>query len=1148
MKRISKSFIAILFIALALVVVGCKKPVEDVKDPTLTLDKSTLTVEVGDEFTIQATVENLENGIVEYSFDKQGVVTLSNGKFIAEQAGTVVITASLKDYANIKESVTVTVNAPAPTLVTGVEVTGSTSMDEGSTQTLVATVSPENATNKEVEWTSSDSTVASVGNNGAVNALKAGSVTITATAKDGSGKSGSITITVTSSNVAVTGVSFSAAEKMYVGKTQNVYAIVTPNDATLKTVTWSSDNTSVLTVDSTGLITAVAAGSAKVTATANDGSGVSAETTITVVEFVAPEVTIVNPEWEFEELGSKVEYNGKSYEFGYDAYASLDEAIAAATKQTIVCPGEYPDDANIEKQGFTLVGPNATVDPNKANRTNEAIITGTISIAEGSKNITIKGFAFTTAGNISCNVGCENITVSYNNVYDTNTDVADWAEGRTQVEAVFSFWYSANTYEAAKNITITNNKFSNITETGILLARLTNVNVENNGFYNFKRDAVRGEGGYNWGDWVFVNNKFVNDELGSSNNALYLQSVSGADEAGVWQTITIKNNTFKNVGSSTSTSNYNAAIAWRTYQEKGLTVDISYNTFESCINYMNLRNNGATTTTYEANIMYNKFVGVPTTFYHKNLNGNDDTASNPLLTVMDYNLFLDSEGNVIATPDASKLLDLKEGSNANNYTSKDAYNDMIKALGGGYDLVVNKEFASLESGAEVEVEGITYKLGETAFGSISEAVAAASEGAKILVLAGIYDEDVTVATNNLELVGPNADIYAANTNRNAEATLGKVVAIGDGVKGFVLNGFEIGGAGQVTIATGCEDIKLVYNVINGATADGTYRVNGSVKNFEASYNYSNNQKAYRFLHIQTVENLTASYNYLTNENGTVAYDFMNVQKVIKGKVDIIGNYYDGSNQSFLYALAVGQIDATIEGNTVKNVTSTIVDFRGMTEAGNNTFNIRYNTFENAGCDWRPIRIRSVGYDENNATISILVENNKFIDSYNSEEGVSYVNNPVVGTEIYTIGRNYYEIQGVAQTVTKDNFGGAAISVAEAYATASECPGFVVADEVAPTSVTINNKVSELEAFSEYQLVFTVGPENATNKKVGFKSSNAKAATVTSAGVVKVLSEGTTTITVYSMLDNTIQDTFEFTVKAVERIEVRYDGTGVLKLQ
>lgn len=84
----------------------------------------------------------------------------------------------------------------APVAVTSVSVSGASSLEVGDTAQLTATVLPDDASNKGVTWESSDTSVVTVDADGKVTAVKAGTVTITATAQDGSGKSGSLELTV----------------------------------------------------------------------------------------------------------------------------------------------------------------------------------------------------------------------------------------------------------------------------------------------------------------------------------------------------------------------------------------------------------------------------------------------------------------------------------------------------------------------------------------------------------------------------------------------------------------------------------------------------------------------------------------------------------------------------------------------------------------------------------------------------------------------------------------------------------------------------------------------------------------------------------------------------------------------------------------
>ena len=153
-------------------------------------------------------------------------------------------------------------------------------MAVGESTVLTATVLPPDATDKTLIWSSSDTEVATVDQEGKVTAISRGTATITATAKDGSDKSASCQVEV---KQYVTGITLNNTSLVLeIGQMTTLTATVTPSNANDKSLTWSSSNTDVATVSSSGVVTGVAGGTTTITATANDGSGKKATCTVSI--------------------------------------------------------------------------------------------------------------------------------------------------------------------------------------------------------------------------------------------------------------------------------------------------------------------------------------------------------------------------------------------------------------------------------------------------------------------------------------------------------------------------------------------------------------------------------------------------------------------------------------------------------------------------------------------------------------------------------------------------------------------------------------------------------------------------------------------------------------------------------------------------
>lgn len=255
----------------------------------VSLNKSSLSLVQDASETLIATVtpNNATDKSVTWTSSNPGVATVdSTGKVTAVAAGSTTITVKTTDG---EFTATCTVSVTAKVAVTGVSVSPtSKTLNKGETVTLTATVSPSTATNKNVTWSSNNTSIATVDSEGKVTGIAAGTATITVTTADG-GKTATSTITV--NPTPVSGVSLDQpAITLKVGASQTLVATVTPEDADNKDVTWSSSNTSVATVDSTGKVTAVAEGNATVTATSKGDSTKSAQCAVSVVQSSEPVV------------------------------------------------------------------------------------------------------------------------------------------------------------------------------------------------------------------------------------------------------------------------------------------------------------------------------------------------------------------------------------------------------------------------------------------------------------------------------------------------------------------------------------------------------------------------------------------------------------------------------------------------------------------------------------------------------------------------------------------------------------------------------------------------------------------------------------------------------------------------------------------
>lgn len=253
---------------------------------SITLNMNSTTLEEGQGITLTATIlpDDADNKSVTWTSSNASVATVdADGNVSAVKSGMAKISASADGVAATCE---VTVLAKVIPVSSVTLDHTSLNLTKGQSETLTATVNPSDATDKAVTWTSSDSFVASVDQNGKVTAANGGNATITATA-GGQFATCSITVTVPVASVTLDKPSITLTE----GESTSLQATVNPSDATDKTVTWSSSNANIATVDQNGKVTAVNGGTATITAKAGDKEATCNVTVTVPVQSIVLNIT-----------------------------------------------------------------------------------------------------------------------------------------------------------------------------------------------------------------------------------------------------------------------------------------------------------------------------------------------------------------------------------------------------------------------------------------------------------------------------------------------------------------------------------------------------------------------------------------------------------------------------------------------------------------------------------------------------------------------------------------------------------------------------------------------------------------------------------------------------------------------------------------
>lgn len=237
----------------------------------VTLNQTSMSLEVGGKYTLVASVapENATDKTVKWTTSNSSIATVDgNGNVTAVNAGTAIISVTTANGKTASCNLTVKAKAEvSPDYKVSLNLS-SVNLNVNDIATLTATITPNNYANN-VTWTTSNDKVATVAN-GVVKAVGKGSATITATLSNGAKATCNVTVSQSVINPLIVRLNASKVELKPNGTSQ-LTATILPNNATNKSIKWSSSNSNVATVDGNGKVTAKSNGSCIITATASNG-------------------------------------------------------------------------------------------------------------------------------------------------------------------------------------------------------------------------------------------------------------------------------------------------------------------------------------------------------------------------------------------------------------------------------------------------------------------------------------------------------------------------------------------------------------------------------------------------------------------------------------------------------------------------------------------------------------------------------------------------------------------------------------------------------------------------------------------------------------------------------------------------------------
>lgn len=376
---------------------SCNITVTVLEVEAITLDPASLSMVPGAISTITATIspQDATDKTLIWKSGNSAVATVTNGAVSAIAIGNAVITAE-NASGSVKAECTVKV---LPVSVSSIDIGDSTlSVKAGKSASLTASISPSNASDTTITWSSSDTQIVQVNSSGDITALKKGTAVVTAKANGGVC---SDTCTVTVTDINVTGISLTVTSCILTTATGlQLTATITPSDATNKSLTWTSSDSSIAAVSNTGYASGISAGSAVITATSDDG-GFTATCLINVQAIDVISVSLTPSNISIKEFAS----------------TTLSAAVSPsnATNQTIIWSSNNPGVASVDNNG-TVTGIMSGIATISAIAYNGITVSCAVTVTGASIldfSYTRNGAAVTLYWNNPTDITIQNIEINY---------------------------------------------------------------------------------------------------------------------------------------------------------------------------------------------------------------------------------------------------------------------------------------------------------------------------------------------------------------------------------------------------------------------------------------------------------------------------------------------------------------------------------------------------------------------------------------------------------------------------------------------------------------------------------------------------------------------------------------------------------------